>query len=100
MVLSEASLERRLVREIERRGGMARKFISPGWAGAQDRIVLMPGGRIWFIELKAPGKKLRPLQVKRAREVSALGFESLTISTVEELDAFLERVDEHGSKTL
>ena len=89
----EAQLERALVREIERRGGMARKFVSPGWRGAPDRIVLMPGGRIWFVELKAPGEKPRPLQAHRLGQLSRLGFGCRYMSNKVELDRFLREVD-------
>lgn len=46
-------------------GGLAPKFTSPGFDGVPDRLILLPGGKVAFIELKAPGKTLRPLQVRR-----------------------------------
>lgn len=94
--MRESGLERRLKREIERRGGLARKLVTPGAAGAQDRLVLMPGGRVWFVELKAPGQRPRPLQVFRASELEARGFQVRVISTETELDEFLAEVDGHA----
>ncbi len=91
--MEEQRLERRLKQEIERRGGQALKFVSPGHRGVPDRIVLMPGGRLWFVEMKATGKHLRPLQARRARELGALGFQVRLVSTDEELDRFLLEVD-------
>lgn len=94
--MQESGLEQRLKREVERRGGLARKLITPGAGGAQDRLILMPGGRVWFVELKAPGRRPRPLQVHRANELRALGFQVRIISTVGELDEFLVEVDKHA----
>lgn len=91
--MDEVRLENRLKKEIERRGGKAPKFVSPGRRGVQDRIVLMPRGRVWFVELKAPGRKATPLQEYRADELRSLGFKVRTVSTVSELQAFLEEVD-------
>lgn len=92
--MDEQRLERRLRREVERRHGKARKLVTPGASGTQDRLVLLPPGRVWFIEMKAPGKKLRPLQVHRAHELQEMGFKVRTISTETELKAFLAEVDE------
>lgn len=70
----ERYIERRFRRSVEAGGGLALKFISPGWAGAPDRLVLMPGGKASFAEIKAPGEELRPLQKKRKAQLEALGF--------------------------
>ena len=94
--MRETALERWLRVEIERRGGVARKFISPGWAGAPDRLVLMPGGRAWFVEVKRPGGKLQPLQAHRAEELTKLGFRVRVVSNVYELNRFLAEVDGHA----
>jgi len=52
-------------------GGIAAKFVSPGFDGVPDRLVLLPKGKMAFIELKAKGKKLRPLQKKKNKAVSS-----------------------------
>lgn len=88
----EARVENRLVLEVDRRGGKALKFTPPGWAGAPDRIVLLPGGLVVFVELKAPGKKLRPLQRKRADELETLGFRVYLIDSLEAVDRFIMEV--------
>lgn len=71
----ERQIEMALQRQAKKYGGRAAKFISPGWDGVPDRLVLLPGGKCAFVELKAPGKKLRLLQVKRKLQLEALGFQ-------------------------
>ena len=58
-----------------------------------DRLVLMPGGRVWFVELKAPGRSPRPLQLYRIEELNKLGFRVRVVSTEDELQQFLAEVD-------
>jgi len=72
--MREKTLERKLVQVVKAAGGVAPKFISPGYDGMPDRLLLLPGGRIAFVEVKAPGKAMRPLQIKRKRQLEALGF--------------------------
>lgn len=90
--MNEARIEKRLVCEIEKISGKAYKFISPGMSGAPDRIVLLPGGRMYFVELKAPGELPRPLQVYRSKQLKKLGFEVRCIDTVEKVKEFIEEV--------
>ena len=73
-VMLERYMEQRLRQQVEKAGGLCLKFVSPGYAGVPDRICLFPGGKIAFVELKAPGKKPRPLQVARHRRLRSLGF--------------------------
>jgi len=96
----EAGFERRLRLEIERRGGRALKLVAPGRAGVPDRLVLMPGGRVWFVELKAPGRSPRPLQLYRIEELSKLGFRVRVVSNSDELKSFLAEVDRDPGKRL
>jgi hypothetical protein len=88
VVLEEGQLERRLKREVKRLGGRAVKFVSPGWAGVPDRLILIPGGRVVFVEMKAPGKPLRPIQEKRKRDLEKLGFEVYKLDSVETIERF------------
>ena len=73
-VMLERYVEQRLRKQVEKTGGLCLKFVSPGYAGVPDRICLFPGGKIAFVELKAPGKKPRPLQVARHKKLRSLGF--------------------------
>lgn len=71
---SEKRIEGKLRTEAKKRGGLAVKFVSPGFDGVPDRVVMFQGGIMAFVELKTPGKKLRPLQARRKRQLEALGF--------------------------
>ena len=71
---AEKKLEQKLVKAVKEKGGLCPKLVSPGTDGMPDRMVLLPGGRIIFIEVKAPGKKPRPLQELRHRQLRKLGF--------------------------
>jgi hypothetical protein len=90
--LLEKDLEKKLRLCVKRMGGIALKFVSPGVSGVPDRLVLMPNGRIYFVELKARGAKLRPLQVKRKAQLEQLGFQVYCVGAVEELELFLREV--------
>ena len=73
-MLREKAIEQKLLRTVKKSGGIALKFVSPGYDGMPDRIVLLPGGRVAFVEVKAPGMKPRPLQVARHEMLRRLGF--------------------------
>lgn len=90
--MREKTIEAKLVQAVLTKGGLAPKFISPGLDGVPDRLVLLPGGRIAFIELKAPGKTLRPLQVRRKRQLEALGFSVYCIDGVEQIESVLQQI--------
>ena len=77
-------------------GGWALKFVSPGQNGVPDRIVLLPGGRVVFVETKAPGKKLRKLQDYVCGLITRLGFTVLRIDTKEKVDEFVREVIGNG----
>ena len=72
--MREKHIEQCLVRDVKASGGICLKLVSPGTDGMPDRMILLPGCRIGFVEVKAPGKKPRALQVKRHEQLRALGF--------------------------
>lgn len=88
----ENKIENRLIKEIEKIGGKALKFVSPGVSGVPDRIVLLPHGKIIFVELKAPGKKPSPIQNFRAKELRKLGFDVRCIDSVKKIKGLIEEV--------
>ncbi len=87
--MKEKEVEKYLVRRAEEKGGKAFKFLSPGCSGVPDRIVVLPGGRIGFLELKAPGKNLRPEQEYRIRQLEALGCTAGAADSPEAAERFL-----------
>ena len=93
----EKTVEKELCDRVKNElGGWALKFISPGQNGVPDRIVLLPGGRVVFVETKAPGKKLRKLQDYVCGLITRLGFTVLRIDTKEKVDEFVREVIGNG----
>ena len=88
--MKETSLERALVRAVSNMGGMALKFVSPGMAGVPDRLVLLPEGRIAFVEMKAPSRKPRPLQRLRHEQLRSLGFRVYVMDSKEKIREVLD----------
>lgn len=69
----EKDVEQALVRQVRKAGGIAPKLTSPANAGIPDRLIILPPGKVCFVELKAPGKKPRPLQVRQMERLTQLG---------------------------
>ena len=90
--MCEKNIESKLAAEVRRRGGLAPKFVSPGLDGVPDRLILLPGGKAAFAELKAPGKTLRPLQAVRKRQLEALGFRVFVIDSTEQIGGVLDEL--------
>ncbi len=90
--MKENHIEQKLVKAVKNLGGIAPKFVSPGFDGMPDRLVLLPHGKLAFVELKAPGKKLRPLQKKRKRQLEGLGFSVYVIDSPEQIGEILDEI--------
>lgn len=90
--MREKHIEAKLVKAVKAMGGLAPKFVSPGFDGVPDRLVLLPKGHIAFIEVKAPGKELRPLQVRRKSQLEALGFSVYCIDRPEQIGGILSEI--------
>ena len=89
---AEKTIERKLVQAVHLMGGLVLKFVSPGLDGVPDRVVLLPGGKAAFVELKALGKKMRPLQVRRKNQIEALGFLVYCIDRPEQIGGVLNEI--------
>ena len=90
--MREKQIEQKLVRAVREAGGMCPKLISPGTDGMPDRLVLLPGCRIGFVEVKAPGKEPRPLQTQRHRQLRALGFPVFVLDDPEQVPGIIQEV--------
>ena len=90
--MREKQIENKLATEAKKLGGIALKFVSPSFDGMPDRLVLLPDGHIAFVELKAPGKKPRPLQLARHRLLRSLGFRVYVIDSVEQIGGMLDEI--------
>lgn len=88
----EKYIEKKLVQAVKNMGGMATKFVSPGLDGVPDRIVLLPNGKMAFIELKAKGKKLRPLQRRRIKQLRNLGFPCYVVDDTEQIGGVIDEI--------
>lgn len=85
--MQEKQIEEKLRKSIKAMGGLCLKWVSPGYTGVPDRIVLLPGGRIVFVELKAPGKKERPRQRYVQSVLKGLGFMVFeSVDSIEKVD--------------
>lgn len=91
-IFSEKVLERKLRDEVARRGGLAVKLYSAYNTGMPDRMVLMPGGRVWFVELKSTGRKPTPLQRMTIDRWRGMGFDVSVVDSQQTLDDFIGRL--------
>ena len=91
MIPLEKSIEQNLVSVVRHHGGLCLKWVCPGWAGVPDRIVLLPGGRIIFVELKRPkGGVLSSRQKWWAKKLIDLGFPHWVVWDFEDLGLFVK----------
>ena len=91
--MTEKYIEKKLVAAVKDMGGIALKFVSPGVDGVPDRIVLFPMGRMAFVECKATGKKMRPIQEKRKKQLEALGFSVYCLDSVGQIGGILYAIE-------
>lgn len=89
---SEKQIEQSFVKAVKNMGGIAPKFVSPGFDGMPDRIVLLPYGKFAFVEVKAPGKKPRPLQVSRHGLLKRLGFKVYVLDDTDQIGGILDEI--------
>lgn len=90
--MREKQTEQKLVSAVKKLGGIAPKFMSPGLDGIPDRIVLLPGGHMAFVEVKAMGCKPRPLQLARHGMLRRLGFRVYVVDCLEQIGGILDEI--------
>lgn len=91
--MNEKLIEKKLREAIRKIGGKALKFSSPYETGYPDRLILMPGGKTYWVELKTTGKKPTEKQLLKQNELRSLGFVSEVIDSIETLNNFLIRLE-------
>ncbi len=89
---AEKKLEQKLMGEVKRSGGLALKLVSPSYAGMPDRLVLISCGKIGFVEVKAKGKKPRPLQARRHRQLERLGFKVYVLDDENQIGGIIDDI--------
>lgn len=92
--MQEKDIEKYFVRRVRDAGGKAYKFVSPGNNGVPDRMVCLPGGRVVFVELKAPGKVPRPMQIHQIGILREFGFRVEIVDSKESVDEFISSLQE------
>ena len=90
--MEEKDIEQRLDWAVQREGGLTFKFVSPGQRGVSDRIVCLPNGDTWFVDLKRPGGKRTALQERFAKQMVALRQKYALLSSAEEVDAWVTTI--------
>lgn len=88
--MTEKTLENKVKKEVQKIGGIALKFFSLSFTGLPDRIVLFPGGKIKFVEVKAPGKRPSPRQEFIIGWLQSLGFEVWVIDSDVKIQEFIK----------
>ena len=95
--MREKKIEQKLVTAVKKHGGICPKFVSPGFDGMPDRLLLLPHGRFAFVEVKAPNQKPRPLQLSRHRLLRRLGFQVYVLDALEDIDKIILEVKSDGT---
>jgi hypothetical protein len=90
--MDEKYIEQAFRKAVRDSGGIALKFVSPGFSGVPDRLVLMPYGKIAFVEVKAPGEKPRALQLSRHKLLRRLGFKVYVLDDISQIGGMIDEI--------
>lgn len=90
--MQEKHVEQALQKAVRQAGGHAYKFTSPGTNGMPDRLILLRGGKLGFVEVKAPGKKPRPLQARRLQQLQDMGFIATYIDHPDQIQSVINAI--------
>ena len=94
--MRERHIEQLLCRAVKKKGGISPKLVSPGFDGMPDRLLLLPRGRVAFVEVKAPGAKPRPLQMARHRLLATLGFRVYVLDDETQIPILIDEICKGG----
>lgn len=90
--MREKQIEQKLTMSVKAMGGIAPKLVCPGFDGMPDRLVLLPGGHIGFVEVKVPGRKPLPLQLARHKLLLRLGFPVFVLDDEKQIGGILDEI--------
>lgn len=90
--MREKHIEQRFRKAVAAAGGLALKFVSPGFDGMPDRLALFPDGKCGFVEVKAPGEKPRPLQESRIAMLRKMGFRAFVLDGMEQIGGIIDEI--------
>ena len=90
--MREKYIEQKFRKAVKDKGGLALKLVSPGFDGMPDRMVLFDDGILGFVEVKAPGEKPRPLQVKRMDMLRSMGFKAFVLDGTEKIGEVIDEI--------
>ena len=90
--MREKTIEQKFRAAVKAAGGLAVKFASPGFDGVLDRLALLPGGRMAFVEVQAKGEKPRPLQLARHRLLRRLGFKVYVLDDESQIGGIIDEI--------
>ena len=88
--MRESAIEQYLVKRVKEAGGTAYKFVSPGRRGVPDRMVVFPGGRVFFVELKSPRGAMRSAQVRERQRLEFFGCRVEVCQGTEDVDIWID----------
>ena len=91
--VSEKAIEAYLVRKVKDLGGVCLKYSNPGVVGYPDRVVLLPGGFVVWVELKSKGRKPNRVQQLRIGQLRAMGHNVAVVDGKEQVDVLLQAAD-------
>lgn len=94
----EKEIEEKFRKCVKNAGGRAYKFVSPGNSGVPDRLAVLPGGAIGFVELKQKGKKPTKLQEKQIEKLRGLGCRVYVLDSVEDISRIIADIASNGGK--
>lgn len=101
MTVLEKEIESKLRKKIVQQGGFCLKWVCPGWSGVPDRIILLPGARIYFVETKRPKNgRLSKLQIKWREWLTALGFSYSVVWNTDDLERFIQYIEQEAANDL
>lgn len=90
--VEEKVIEKKIIKAVKSRGGLALKFVSPGFDGVPDRLILLALGKLAFVEVKAPNKKPRKLQLLRHKQIKELGFKVYVLDNENDIGGIIDEI--------